>query len=64
MSRIELYYYRSQIHEMNERVEQTRPVVQQYGLPTQRAAFLRSTLRPRRDVENKTQLGGRATWKE
>jgi len=27
---------------MTERVEQTRPVVQQYGLPTQRAGFLRS----------------------
>lgn len=42
LSRIELFYFRSQIHEMTERVEQTRPVVQQYGLPTQRAGFLRS----------------------
>jgi len=44
MSRIELYYYLSQIHEMTERVAQTQPVVQQYGLPAQRAGFLRSLI--------------------
>ena len=41
MGRIELYYYRGQIQEMTEHVEHTRPVLQQYGLPTQRGEFLR-----------------------
>ncbi len=42
MSWIERSYYQSQIDELTERVELTRPKVQQYGLPTQRADFLRS----------------------
>jgi tetratricopeptide (TPR) repeat protein len=42
MSRIERSYYQSQIDELTERVELTRPKVQQYGLPPQRSDFLRS----------------------
>jgi tetratricopeptide (TPR) repeat protein len=42
LSRIERSYYRSQIQEMTERIEQTRPVVRQYGLPAQRTDFLSS----------------------
>jgi serine/threonine protein kinase/tetratricopeptide (TPR) repeat protein len=42
MSWIERSYYQSQIDELTERVELTRPKVQQYGLPPQRADFLRS----------------------
>jgi serine/threonine protein kinase/predicted ATPase len=43
--RIEIHYLQAQLHELTDRVEKTRPVVERYGTPVQRAAFFQSLVR-------------------
>ena len=40
--RIEIYYWLAQLHEMNERIKKTWVAVEEYGTPSQRAAFFLS----------------------
>jgi len=43
--RIEIHYLQAQLHELTELIEQTRPVVERYGAPVQRADFFLSLAR-------------------
>jgi serine/threonine protein kinase/tetratricopeptide (TPR) repeat protein len=45
LERIENHYLQAQLHELTERVETTRPVVERYGTQVQRAAFFQSLCR-------------------